>query len=339
MKHFGSIFLKGLRWNGRIARVVVYGTLGLGIGLGAANAETKYPSRPIRLVVPYNPGGIADTLARALAEGLHKELGQPVVVENKAGANTAMGAAAVAKGPGDGYQILLATPATLVLNPLLLPHLAYAPKDLAEVYIVATAPMALTVKKDSQISNFEDLINAIRKSNGGVAFASTGVGSSAQLVGELLQMETKTSMIHAPYNGSGPALTAVMAGEVLLATDNVASAIGMYSAGRLKPIAVTSKNRTPFLPDVPTLYELGFRSFDVSTWYGVVVSAKTSPEIVGRLNQAIARVAQDRGFVSKFARQGLEIKNPHAPEDFKTFVNKERSLWTKIIKERNITIN
>lgn len=308
------------------------------LGAQPASAQPEYPNRPIKLVVPYNPGGVADALGRSLAEGIKKELGQPVVVDNRAGANTAIGAAAVAKSPADGYNILLVTPATLILNPLLMSQLSYKPEDLVEIYNVATTPVALSVKTDGPINNFNDLLAAIRKGNGSVAFSSTGIGSSTHLAGELLQMETKTQMIHAPYNGSGPALTAVMAGKVLLSSDSMASAIAMYSGQRIKPIAVTSKKRAQALPDVPTLYELGLKSFDVSTWYGIVAPAKTPADVLAKLHGAIAKTVANEEFVKRFSAQGLEIQPNHTPAEFKAFVQRERNLWQPVIKEKNIRV-
>jgi len=304
----------------------------------SSGAASNYPNRAIKLVVPYNPGGVADSLGRSLAEGIKKELGQPVIVDNRAGANTAVGAAAVAKSPADGYTILLVTPATLILNPLLMPQLSYKPEELTEIYNVATTPIALSVKTDGPVNDFNGLLNAIRKANGAAAFSSTGIGSSTHLAGELLQMETKTQMIHAPYNGSGPALTAVMAGEVLLSSDSMASAIAMYPGQRIKPIAVTSKKRAQALPNVPTLYELGLKSFDVSTWYGIVAPAKTPADVLAKLHGAIAKTVANDDFIKRFSAQGLEIQPTHTPADFKAFVQRERSLWQPVIKEKNIQV-
>lgn len=313
----------------------------LALAFGAAPAlASTFPDRPIKLVVPYSPGGIADSLARRLAESMRHDLQQPVIVENKPGANTAIGAIAVSTAPADGYTLLLATAATVVLNPMLVSNLRYQPtKDFTGVANVAITPLVLSVNASGPIQKLADLLRLAKAEPGKVAFASTGTGSSTHLAIEMLQSEAGISMNHIPYNGSAPALNAVMAGDVQLSVDAVASAMALAKGDKLRPIAVTTHERVGVLPHVPTVAESGLPNYNVSTWYGIVAPAATPPAVMQRLNQAIVKASSEKAFREQFEALGLVMAPPLKPAEFDAFIGRERALWGPLIKAKNIHID
>ena len=222
----------------RFARVAA---CALGVLFAGAAVAAAYPDKPIRLLVPYPPGGITDVLTRSLAELMRKELGQPVIVENKPGANTALAAQALATAPADGYTVMMAAAATVVMNPLLNAKLGYDPaRDFTPVARIAETPLVLVVRTDSPARTLADLIAAAKAKPGDASFASTGMGSTLHLAGELLQLETGTQMLHVPYKGSAPALNGVLGGETQFMIDSVGSSIPLIKGGKLRAIAVTS---------------------------------------------------------------------------------------------------
>lgn len=313
--------------------------LALALGAAAPALAATFPDRPIKLVVPYSPGGIADSLARRLAESMRQDLQQPVIVENKPGANTAIGATAVAGAPADGYTLLMATAATAVLNPMLIAKLRYQPeKDFTGVANVAITPLVLSVNPAGPIRSMADLVRLAKAEPGKLAFASTGTGSSTHLAVEMLQSEAGITMNHVPYNGSAPALNAIMAGDVQLSMDAVASAIALARGDKLRPIAVTTRERVGVLPQVPTVAESGLPNYNVSTWYGIVAPAATPPAIVQRLNEVIVKATRDKAFRDQFEALGLVMAPPFKPAEFDKFIGQERAVWGPLIKAKNIQI-
>jgi len=302
-------------------------------------AVAAYPERPLKLIVPYPPGGSTDVLGRALAEHLRKELGQSVVVENKPGANTGIGAQAVATAPADGHTLLLATAATMVLNPLLQPKLAYDPAQLLPVARVAVTPLVVVARPDGEFRTLADVLTKARAQPGRVNYASTGVGSSLHLAGELLQSETGTQMVHVPYKGSAPALTGLMGGETHFFIDSVASSVPLVRGGKLVPLAVTSRERLALLPDVPTVAESGVPRFEVSTWFGIMVTKGTPDDAVARLNAAIASALRDKAFRDTFEALGLIIPEPLKPADFSALIANDSAKWAPLIKAKKITLD
>ena len=307
---------------------------------GATAAAAPYPDKPIRLLVPYPPGGITDVLTRSLAELLRKELGQPVIVDNKPGANTALAAQALATSPADGYTVMMAAAATVVMNPLLNPKLGYDPaRDFTAVGRVAETPLVLVVRTDSPARTLADLIAAARAKPGDASFASTGMGSTLHLAGELLQLETGTQMLHVPYKGSAPALNGVLGGETQFMIDSVGSSIPLIKGGKLRAIAVTSASRLPALPDVPTVAESGVPGFDVSTWFGLLVPKQTPAAIVSRLNAALALATRDPAFRAQFEAVGLVVPAPIDSATFARFIDAETAKWGPLIKAKSITLD
>ena len=311
----------------------------LALAIGTSHAAGDSGDRPLRLLVPYAPGGSTDVLARSLAESLRKSLGQPVVVENKPGANTAIAAQALAAASPDGNTILLATAATVVLNPLLSPKLTYDPeRDFVPVARVATTPLMLIVKPDTAARTLADLIAQARAQPGKLNYASTGIGSSLHLAGELLQSETGTQIVHVPYKGSGPALTGLLGGETQFFIDAVGSSLALVKAGKLRALAVTSAQRLPVLPEVPTVAESGVRGFEVSTWFGLVAPRKTPEAVVKRLAAAIAQAVRDPGFREQFEALGMIVPEPMGPQTFAAYIKAEQAKWAPLIKAKKITL-
>ena len=306
----------------------------------AARAAGNVPDKPIRLIVPYAPGGSADALGRALAELMRKDLGQVVIVENKPGANTAIGAQALAAAPADGTTLLLATAATVVLNPLLSPKLGYDPvRDFAAVARVADTPIVIDVRLDAAPRTLADLMALAKSQPGKVDYGSTGVGSSLHLAGELLQSETGTQMLHVPYKGSAPALNGLLGGEIQVLFDGIGSSMPLIKGGKLRALAVTSAQRLPALPDVPTVAESGYPKFEVTTWYGVMAPAKTPEALMDRLNTAIVRATADKAFREQFEALGLIMPPPMKPREFSAYISSESARWAPLIKAKNITLD
>ncbi|RCW64116.1 Bug family tripartite tricarboxylate transporter substrate binding protein [Pseudorhodoferax soli] len=307
-------------------------------GTGPAGAQ-GYPDKPIRLVVPYAPGGIADTLARRLADALRNSLHQPVVVENKPGANTAIGAIQVASAPADGYTLLLATAGTAVLNPMLIPNLRYNPAtDFTAVANVAVTPLVLTVNANGPVQTLADLVRLAKAEPGKLAYASPGTGSSTHLAMEILLAEAGISMIHVPFAGSAPSMNSVLAGDTQASIDSVASTAALIKGGKLRPIAVTTRERVAVLPQVPTVAESGVAGYNVSTWYGVLAPAGTPAAVVERLNQAIVQAQAEKPFREQFEALGLVIPPPLKPAAFNDYMQAERAVWGPLIQAKNIRI-
>jgi tripartite-type tricarboxylate transporter receptor subunit TctC len=302
-------------------------------------SAAAYPERPLKLIVPYTPGGSTDMLGRALAEHLRKELGETVVVENKPGANTGIGAQALASAPPDGYTLLMATAATMVLNPLLHNKLGYDPAQLQPVARVAVTPLVMVARPDTEFRTLADLLGRAKAQPGRVNYASTGVGSTLHLAGELLQAETATEMVHVPYKGSAPALTGLLAGETHFFIDSVATSTPLVKGGKLVALAVTSRERLALLPDVPTVAESGVPGFDVSTWFGIVVPRGTPDDAVNRLNAAIASALRDKAFRDTFEAVGLIIPQPLKPAEFRSLIADDTAKWAPLVKSKKITLD
>ena len=302
-------------------------------------AAVAYPDRPLKLIVPYTPGGSTDVLGRALAEHLRKELGQPVVVENKPGANTGIGAQALQAAPADGTTLLLATAATSVLNPLLQSKLGYDPAQLWPVARVAVSPLVIVARPGGEFRTLADLLAKAKAQPGRLNYASTGIGSSLHLAGELMQAQTGVEMVHVPYKGSAPALTGLMGGETHVFIDSVASSSPLIKGGKLGALAVTSRERLPLLPEVPTVAESGVPQFDVTTWFGIMVPKGTPDDIVNRLNAAVSSAMQDKTFRDTFEQLGLIIPKPLKPAEFRELIAAETAKWTPLVKAKKISLD
>jgi len=314
----------------------------VGFGLVAAvsprlRAQGAWPTRPVRIVVPFTPGGTTDILARALAPELGKAFGQTFIVENKAGAGGNLGADVVAKAPADGYTLLMGTVGTQSINPSLYPKMSYdAAKDFAPITLVAGVPNVLVMNPAKAaaagITDVRSLIAYARAHPGKLNMASSGNGTSIHLAGELFKSMTGTYMVHFPYRGSGPALLDLIGGTMDLMFDNLPSALPQIKAGKLIALAVTSSARSAALPDVPTVAEAGpVKGFEASSWFGLLAPAGTPAEIVNRVQQESAKALGSPALKERLLSQGA-LPGGMAPADFGRFIAAETTKWAAVVK-------
>ena len=264
-----------------------------------------WPARPIRLVVPFPPGGLIDNMARLVGNRLVQELGQPVVIDNKPGAGGNVGAAEVARAPADGYTLLMASPA-LTISPAIYKNLPYQPSQLAPVALLGRVPNVLLVNPASGIGKVQDLVGRAKAKPGQLNYASNGNGTSLHLSAELFKRRSETFITHVPYRGAAAAITALLSGEVDMMFDNLPSAIGQIQAGKLRALAVTTAQRSTALPDVPTLAEAGMEGFNVSAWFGVAAPAGLPAPVATRLADALQKIVQQPEVAAAMQRQGAD---------------------------------
>ena len=264
-----------------------------------------WPARPIRLVVPFPPGGLIDNMARLVGSRLSQELGQPVVIDNKPGAGGNVGAAEAARATADGYTLLMASPA-LTISPAIYKNLPYQPSQLAPVALLGRVPNVLLVNPASGIGKVQDLVSRAKAKPGQLNYASNGNGTSLHLSAELFKRRSETFITHVPYRGSAAAITALLAGEVDMMFDNLPSAIGQIQSGKLRALAVTTAQRSTALPDVPTLAEAGMDGFNVSAWFGVAAPAGLPAPVATRLADALQKIVQQPEVAAAMQRQGAD---------------------------------
>jgi tripartite-type tricarboxylate transporter receptor subunit TctC len=295
-----------------------------------APAQT-YPVKPIRFVVPFAPGGASDVLARLVGQKLAERLGQPVVVENKPGAATTVGAAEVARAPADGYTLLLA-PAPFVIAPLMYQNLPYdAARDFTGVALLASSPLILTAHPSVAATTPQELLALAKSKPGAIMYGSPGNGSVPHLATELFKMRTGADFTHVPYKGGGPAVSDLVAGHIGVMFASPIEVSQHVAAGKLRYIVASTKDRVPSLPGVPTVGELGIAGFDVVAWFGVVAPAATPKDIVSRLSQEIGQILAAPDVREKLAAQGADITFLPAPE-FNAFIAREREQWGQAVK-------
>lgn len=303
-----------------------------------ANASEAFPTRPIKFVVPYAAGGATDTTARLISKELTALLGQPVIVENKAGAGGNIGTDYVAKSAPDGYTMLLAYTGPMAINPSLYDTLPFKPKqDFAPVTLLAQAPQILGVHPSIPVKTVDELIAYAKANPDKLFFGSSGNGGADHLAGELFKMRTGANITHVPYKGGAPALADLVAGRTQMQFMTIPASIGHIQSGRIRPLAILNKERYPLFPDIPTISEAGVKDYDINNWYGVVVAAGTPPAIVNKLNVALIKALQSNEVQSRFGGLGL-IPLSNSPEAFKVFIDKESERWAEIIRVSGATL-
>ncbi|MBV9563446.1 MAG: tripartite tricarboxylate transporter substrate binding protein [Bradyrhizobium sp.] len=298
-------------------------------------ALAAYPERVIKIIVPFAPGGGTDVIARTLAQELGEDLGQTVIIENKAGAGTIIGTQAVATSDGDGYTLLMGTFANAV-NPSLYDKLPYDPhKDFAAVALVARSFNIVVVNAKSPYHSIAEVIAAAKAEPGKLSYGTYGTGTSAHLAGELFKSLAKVDLTMVPYRGAAPAITDLISGQIQVMFTTVASAAPLVQSGQLRALAVTSAERSPAFPDVPTVAEAGVPGYAAESWYGLFAPAKTSPEIIDRLNKSAARAVQSESFKRLGVNEGLVmVASPSAELD--RYFAGEEARWRKVIKDAGI---
>ena len=301
----------------------------------AADA-TNWPTQPVKLIVPFAPGGTSDVLAREIAARLQVALKQTVVVDNKAGAGGVLGADSVAKAAPDGYTVLLGTIATHAINPALMPKMPYkADRDFAPVILLGKISNVLLIGPGAQARTVKDIVAAAKAKPGDITFASAGQGTSQHLSGEVFRLMTGADLTHVPYKGSAPAIQDVMGGQVPMSFETVTVALPQIKAGKVKAVAVTSAKRSAQLPDVPTLAESGVPGFDVSSWQALYLPAGTPLAIVAKLNAEVQKIVAQPEVKAKMESLGLEYA-PNSPAQFTEFQKAEQARWAKVIKDGNV---
>ncbi len=296
-----------------------------------ADAIDSYPSKPVRIVVPYTPGGGADILARTLAAALAPKIGQPVIVENHPGANTITGTEYVANSPPDGHTLLL-VPASFSINPSFYKLPYDSIKGFAPVALVAMVPLLLVTNPAVPVNSVKDLIALAKAKPGRLTFASYGTGSPAHLAGELFKSMVGVDMLHIPYKGSAPALADIVAGHVDLSFSSMSPAVPLVKSGRLKAIAVSTAKRVPAMTQIPTIAESGVPGYEVNGWNGIAAPARTPKDVVAKLNKVIGEIVATTEFRDKIAAQGFEPEGS-SPEEFSELIQRDVLKWAKVIKD------
>lgn len=301
-------------------------------------AQESYPDRPVNVVVPFAPGGGADVMARLIFSKVSEKLGQTFVIENKPGAGGLLGADIVAKAQSDGYTLLLGQTGPNAINPALFKDLPYDPiKDFAPVIQLTSYPYVIIAHPSIEAKNFNDLIEQSKEKPGRYTFGTAGLGSSAQLAGEMLMRQTGIEIVHVPFKGAGPALMNTITHVVDLTFGDMASATPQVNAGKVKALAITGPDRVPLLPNVPTVVELGFPDYDARAWHGVYAPANTPKPIINKLNATIASILKEPEIIKRLEADGIKPIG-ESPEAFAEYTRKEVQKWGDIVRQANITL-
>lgn len=316
-------------------RAAIAGAL---LPLAARAQAPEWPSRPVRFIVPYPPGGPTDIMGRIIAQAVQGPLGQPFVVENRAGANGLIGSEQAARAPADGSTFLVNASAHVIV-PHLTPNMPIdVLADFAPVTNIAAVPLWLVVNPALPVRSVADFIAYARANPGRISYASSSSGGATHLAGELFKQLTGTDMVHVPYRGSGPAVQDLIAGNVQAMFDSVPSSAASARDGRLRALAVTTRNRIAPFPDLPTIAEAGVPGYEISTWYGIWAPARTPPAIIARMQQAVATAARNPEIRARFDALGADPV-ADSPEDYARFVRAEYDRWGKLVRDARIKLD
>ena len=300
----------------------------------------EYPTRPIKLIVPYAAGGPTDVLGRMVGEYLSRDLKQTVVVENKAGAQGAIGAEVAARAEPDGYTLFFTAASIIVLNPQLYKKLPYDPvKDFRMLAIITDLPVLMEVHPSVPAKTVAEFVAYAKQNPGKLNFGSAGTGGTTHLAGEMFRQMAGIDMVHIAYKGAGPALTDLLSGNIQLMFDTLGTALPPVKAGLLRPLAVSSAQRIADLPDVPTMAEAGYPQYAVSVWYGVAAQSKLPDEIAQKLKASLDRALSDDTFRASLDKSGFAPLRPKSFADIEKFIGADRKLWAGVIKELNISLD
>jgi len=298
-----------------------------------ASAQT-YPVKPIRLVVGFAPGGAADIVARTVGDPLGRVLGQSIIIENRPGVGSSMAAEWVARAAPDGYTILIASPSSQSVNPVLSTHVGYNPeKDLAPISKITSSPLVVAVNPGLPVRSIPDLIAEAKRAPGRLNFASSGNGSAPHLAAVLFGSVAGVEMVHVPFKGGAPAVQSVVAGDTQVTFATPPTVLPMIQAGRLRGLAITGRVRSAVVPGLQGMEEAGLPGYDISFWYGLFAPAGTSPEVIKRLFEATALVMQRPELRQSLARDGTDVSTSRSPEDFAAFLRDEAKLWARVVRE------
>ncbi len=304
-------------------------------GAGASVAQS-YPEKPVRIIVPFSPGGGSDIVARAIAPTLSPALGQPVVVDNRPGADGAIGAAAVAKSPADGHTLLVGTTGPMVISPALKAKMPYETlRDFVPITQLITQPIALVIHPSLPVNTVAQFIALAKARPGELNYGSAGIGNGTHLAAEIFRSITGVNIVHVPYKGTAPAVTDLVGGHVQLIFSSISVMLPQINAGKLKALAVGSERRMPMLPDVPTMAEAGVRGFDASSWYGLFAPAGTPKGAVTRLNEEVAKILRGAEIRDLLLSQGAQPVG-NTPEEFAAHIKAELVKWREAVRAAGV---
>jgi tripartite-type tricarboxylate transporter receptor subunit TctC len=307
-------------------------------GTNARAAE--YPVRPIKLVVPYAAGGPTDVLGRLVADFLARDLKVATVVENKAGAQGAIGAETVARAEPDGYTLFVAAASIIVLNPMLYRKLPYDPvRDFKMLALVTDLPVVMEIHPSVPAKTVAEFVAWAKQNPGKLNFGSAGTGGTIHLAGEMFKQIAGIDMIHVPYKGAGPALTDLLSGNIQVMFETLSTALPPVKSGLLRALGVSSAERSPDLPDVPTIAESGYPDYRVSVWYGIAAPAKVPDDISQKISASLDRALNDDAFRASLEKIGFPVFRPRSPAQITEFIDADRARWSKVIKAQNISLD
>jgi len=303
-------------------------------------SAVDYPARPIKLVVPYAAGGPTDVLGRLVADYLGRDLKQAVIVENKPGAQGAIGAEAVARADPDGYTLFVAAGSIIVLNPMLYKKLSYDPvKDFRMLALVTDLPVVMEIHPSVPAKTVAEFVAYAKQNPGKLNFGSAGTGGTIHLAGEMFKQMAGIEMTHVPYKGAGPALTDLLSGNIQVMFDSMGTALPPVKAGLLRPLGVSSTQRSPDLPDVPTIAESGYPDYKVSVWYGIVAPSKLPDEIAQKISASLDRALNDDTFRASLEKIGFPVFRPRSAAAITEFIDADRARWSAVLRAQNISLD